>query len=281
MSNYLFYIIYFAWLVLAPLAISAQPQGGGQWVAVAELTDEFDGLSLDSSKWDSYHPHWQGRPPSKFIPDNTVVKDGYLQLRASVLQNPSTVANPSQDLWVGAAACVSKGWSAKPGYYYEARIKASDLSMTSSFWFRVGQYSEIDVLEHIGHASNDRSKTLGKDLSYQYHSNTFYYGSHQGLKLKNAESPLKERGREVFHVFGFWWKDAETLLFYLDGKLVHEIAPRVPFAENLKMIFDTEVFAEYSGEFGMPGLPRVENLTDSTKNTMYVDYVRTYKMIKK
>lgn len=259
-------------------AVFSQPTApaGTHWEPVAELTDEFEGNSLDPTKWDDYHPHWSGRAPSAFKKGNAFVEDGVLLLRSTLKKDPSTVGNVFKDIWVNAAACVSKGKTAKPGYYYEAYMKASSLSMTSSFWFRVGKFSEIDVIEHIGDPSRDNRD---HDLPYQYHANTHYYGKHSGLKNKAVEWKMPTRGRDEFHLYGFWWKDANTLWFYHNDVKVMEIVPRVPLDENLKMIFDTEVFPFEAAGIPSIGLPKVENLNDDTKNTMYVDYVRTYELI--
>ena len=241
---------------------------GFSWVAVPELTDEFDGSALDSTKWDDYHPHWSGRAPSQFKQGNAYVTNGYLNLKSTMRQDPSTVADPNSDIWVDAAACVSKGWSARPGYYYEARMKASALSMTSSFWFRVGKYSEVDVIEHVGDPSINSKDTT---LPYQYHANTHCYGTYAGLPSVPAEWRMATRGRDEFHTYGFWWKDPTNLWFYHNDVKMMEITPSAPFAEDLKMIFDTEVFT-------WDGLPLPANLMDDTKNTMLVDWVRTYRM---
>ncbi len=248
------------------------------WKKVDILSDEFVGNTLDETKWDDYHPHWSGRPPSEFKKGSAYVEGGYLKLKSTLKKDPSTVNNPLEDIWVNSAACVSKGWDAKPGYYYEARFKASSLSMTSSFWFRVGSFSEIDVIEHIGNPSVERRQN---DLPFEYAANTHYYGKHAGLKNKKATWKMPERGRDDFHTYGFWWKSANELLFYYDGKEVMKIVPRVPLDENLKMIFDTEVFP--FAQAGVPniGLPKVENLNDNSKNTMLVDWVRVYELTDK
>lgn len=257
-------------------AQTPQAPSGYQWEKVEELTDEFNGNTLDPNKWDDYHPHWSGRAPSNFKKGNAYVADGNLCLKSTMRKHPSTVSDPFKDIWVDAAACVSKGWTAKPGYFYEARFKASNLSMTSSFWFRVGDYSEIDVIEHIGNPSRDNRDD---DLPYQYHANTHYYGKYAGLQPLAAEWHMPTRGRDEYHVYGFWWKDPNTLWFYHNGVKVMEIIPRRPLEENLKMIFDTEVFPFASAGVAHIGLPLPENLQDDTKNTMYVDYVRTYKLV--
>ncbi|KAA1244053.1 RICIN domain-containing protein [Aquimarina sp. RZ0] len=273
------YVIVFTILCAGFLKIQAQtpvPPNGKKWEKVQVLSDEFNGNSLDASKWDDYHPHWSGRPPSRFKRGNAFVEGGYLKLRSTLLKNPSRVDNPLKDIWVNSAACVSKGKTAKPGYYYEARFKASSLSMTSSFWFRVGQFSEIDVIEHIGNPSRANRQD---DLPFQYHANTHYYGPHAGKRNLAAEWKMPTRGRDGFHTYGFWWKSPTELLFYYDGQQVMKIVPRVPLTENLKMIFDTEVFP--FAQAGVPniGLPKVANLNDNSKNTMQVDWVRTYKLV--
>jgi len=251
-----------------------KPPTGLAWEKVEILTDEFNnGTQLDAAKWYDYHPHWVGRLPSKFKKGNCFQEDGYLKLRSTLGKDPSTVADTLKDYWVDAAACVSKERSAKPGYYYEARIKASNLSMTSSFWFRVGEYSEIDVIEHIGNPSNEQ-KT---HLEYQYHANTHIYGTKTGSS-KAAEWIMPTRGRDEFHVYGFWWKTPDTLWFYHNNTKVMEIVPNTSFAENLKLIFDTEVFPFASAGVANIGIPQKENLQDTSRNTMLVDWVRTYEL---
>ncbi len=264
-------------LVLCTTYAFAQPSPprGKQWTTVEELSDEFNGNRLNPDKWFDYHPHWAGRPPSKFKKGNAFVRGGYLQLRSTLMKDPSTVRNPLKDIWVNAAACVSKEKSAKPGYYYEAKFKASSLSMTSSFWFRVGQFSEIDVIEHIGNPSKANRQD---DLPFEYAANTHYYGKHQGLKNKKATWKMPTRGRDKFHIYGFWWKSPTELIFYFDNKEVMRIRPRVPLDEDLKMIFDTEVFPFAQAGVTSIGLPKVKNLNDNSKNTMLVDWVRVYKL---
>ena len=273
-TSYYLIIVYFAFYTNVFAQIPTAPFNK-IWEKVMILSDEFEGNTLDETKWDDYHPHWSGRPPSEFKKGNAFVENGYLKLRSTLKKNPSTVNNPLKDIWVNSAACVSKGWNAKPGYYYEARFKASSLSMTSSFWFRVGDFSEIDVIEHIGNPSVEKRQD---DLPFEYAANTHYYGKHKGLKNKKATWKMPKKGRDDFHTYGFWWKSANELLFYYDGKEVMKIVPRVPLDENLKMIFDTEVFP--FAQAGIPniGLPKEENLNDNSKNTMLVDWVRVYQL---
>jgi len=252
--------------------LQAQPLAprGFKWELIPELSDEFNGDALDKEKWHDAHPGWKGRTPSHFLRENVWVENGNLCLRSnSRIKDMSDVNDPIRDVWVNSAAVSSKKRSAAPGYYYEARMKASNLSMTSSFWFRMGDYSEIDVIEHMGHPSN-RDVAMKE---YRYGCNTHVYGKkrNQGYS-KDNQYYMPTRGRDAFHVFGLWWKDPNTLWFYYNGIKVMEVQPSVPFEENLHMIFDTEVFK-------WNGLPLIENLNDPAKNTMYVDFVRSFKLV--
>jgi hypothetical protein len=169
---------------------------------------------------------------------NDSVGDGFLHLRSnSRVDSIDEVEDSIRDVWVNSAAVSYNKRIARPGWYYETKMKTSNISMTSSFWFRMGDYSEIDVIEHMGNPV-DRSKAM---MEYRYGCNTHVYG--------------KKRNEGFYH----------------NGIKVMEVTPSAPFEENLHMIFDTEVFR-------WNGLPTIESLKDSTRNTMYVDYVRAFKL---
>ncbi len=136
---------------------NAQPLApeGYKWDLVKELSDEFNQKSLDTEKWNDSHPGWRGRTPSHFKRENVSLAYGMLLLKnTSMVDSKDEVKDTVRDAWINSAAVSSKKRIAQPGWYYETRMKASDISMTSSFWFRMGDYSEIDVIEHIGNPTN-------------------------------------------------------------------------------------------------------------------------------
>ena len=61
---------------------------------------------------------------------------------------------------------------------------------------------------------------------------------------------------------------------YHDGQKVAELTPGGPFKESQYLFFDTEVFV-------WEGLPTIESLNDPSRNTMLVDWVRSWKLVKK
>ena len=251
----------------APASQLPSAPAGYQWQPVAELSDEFNGDALDSSKWMPHLTYWKGRPPSEFDPKNVSVAGGCLLLRStSMVKSLAEVKVPSKDIWVRAACVSSKGPVAFYGYY-EARVKASKLSMTSSFWLQ-GKYSEIDVVEQIGAAIKPPDR--GDFMAMNTHA--FNHGW-----AKDVSTPVNWKmptgAAADFHVYGVWWKDKETIWFYHNGERVAVVKPKCEFLEPMKMIFDTEVFFQH-------GPPTVESLNDAAANAMKVDWVRAWKLTK-
>ena len=114
-------------------------------------------------------------------------------------------------------------------------MKASNLSMTSSFWFRMGDYSEIDVIEHMGNPSN-RDVAMNE---YRYGCNTHVYGKkrNQGYS-KGNQYYMPTRGRDEFHVFGgFLTKNRE----FIDSLKAGKEMTSSPFGDAAKTIEVAEI----------------------------------------
>ena len=240
---------------------------GFAWQVVPELSDEFNGRALDEAKWQPMCPYWKGREPSAFDPANVSVGDGMLRLRSTTrVATLDGIRDPQKEVWVGAACVASRGPSASFGYY-AARLKASRLSMTSSFWFQ-GKYSEIDVVEQVGASL----KNPGRGMLMLM--NTHHFAD--GWKTDKATPktwPLSVGAADDFHVYGVWWKDENMVWMYHNGRKVAEIVTGGPFKESQYLFFDTEVFT-------WEGLPTIESLKDPARNTMLVDWVRGWKLVR-
>jgi hypothetical protein len=236
-----------------------------EWEPIPELSDEFNGKRLDETKWLDYHPYWKGRAPSRFDPENVSVSEGNLQLRSvPLVDDLSAVEDPEQNVWVGAACVASRAPTASYGYY-EARFKASALSMTSSFWFQ-GTYSEIDVVEQMGAPAKDPQQRTWMRM------NTHYYPDGWDKDRKTPVNwQMPSGAADEYHVYGMWWRDAETVWMYHDGEKVAEIRFGGPFEEPMYLFFDTEVFV-------WEGLPTLASLRDPELNTMQVDWVRAWRL---
>lgn len=248
-----------------PGAQPPAPPDGQRWVATPELSDEFSGPALDQRRWMPRHAYWKGREPSRFNEDNVAVADGMLRLRSTA--DPAALAaarDPEKDVWVHAACISSQGALAHYGFY-AARIRASRLSMTSSFWFQ-GKFSEIDVVEQFG--ASQRYPEKGRQML----ANTHYFRDGWAKdKVTPHAWDMPTGAADAFHVYGMWWKGPRTIWLYHDGSKVGEMVPPADFDEKQFMFFDTEVFTWH-------GLPTVASLNDPLGNTMLVDWVRSWRL---
>ncbi|MEM8943983.1 MAG: hypothetical protein AAGD11_02285 [Planctomycetota bacterium] len=272
-----FFVLAFA---LLPCHVQAAPPTGVVWQTVPQLSDEFDtfhtnptGDGLDTTKWWDFHPTWTGRLPSQFSSNNSWVADGKLNLRSTALvDSMSEVSDPFNDHWVDSAVITSRA-EAQPGDYFEASIKTASLSMPSSWWFRQGSKSEIDVLENIGLPSAPGLTHRESEMSY----NTHFFDPGPNMAVGGDAQMTDEFGnpllsRENFITYGVWWKSPTEILYYYNDIEVANVTPAGEFDEGLNMFFDMEVFH-------WVGFPTLESLNDPTKNTMQVDWVRAYRPI--
>ncbi|GAB5562709.1 MAG: hypothetical protein SynsKO_43560 [Synoicihabitans sp.] len=256
----------------------AQPEApeGYRWEINETLTDEFNGTELDATKWYDHLPHWEGRPPGKFMPSSISVADGFLQISMTPMAKPEGKFN------IAAGAVQTKSDQIHYGYY-EARIKASQLSASTNYWMyrdpieteagRIG----MELIIQFG---------IGKSEGFSHHmkSNAMISlsprenGAKKQKEKRTDRVELKSGVAEDFHTYGCWWVDANTLHFYADGENVYTINPATTFGEDpyrhpLKLSFVCEVF-------DWQPLPTLEELNDSSRNTAYIDYSRAYRLVK-
>jgi len=265
----------------APVAIPSLENGGPppapegyHWEVNADYSDEFNGEALDDKVWHARSPYWvNGRPPATFRASAVSVKDGLLQIRNQPLGEEDTVYHIAG----GAVGSVAK--DAKFGYF-SCRMKASGISMSSTFWMknkppasdcREVQH-ELDICEVIG--KQDR----GPDFHNVLHSNTHIFhrdcetGERLKTKSKGAQGPIVPPAHEAYHVYACWWENATTLHFYLDGNRVATVEPLEPFDRPMYMHLVTETY-------NWENPPPEEDLLNDAINTTYYDWVRSYTLV--
>lgn len=246
------------------------PPSGSRWVPIAELSDEFEGTSLDRSKWQPWHPFWKGAQPGRINPDNVSVADGYLRLKSTTrYARADEIPDIDRD-WIDEACVSSVAETAIPGGYYEARIKAQRISSNSAFWLQREFVSEIDIVEAFG-----AGKTTRPDREFLIQPITHSYrGKHQVDKSNRPPGWHRlDRPVHEWHTYGVWWKDPNNVQFYADGV---EVFPAVElpasFTMPMYMLFATLVVKS-------AGYPDIASLKDDQRNTMLVDWVRSYKLV--
>jgi hypothetical protein len=269
------------------------PPDGYQWVKNEAFSDEFNGTELDSDKWHDHNPRWIGRAPGKFMPSSVSVKDGYLQIKSTVLDPPD------DKFTIACGAVQSKSHEALYGYY-ECRMKASSISTSSTFWLTGGPKPvsggtlglELDIQECIGNAqrwpkfknqmncnTHITFRPDGKNVDTNKDENDEAAKPEPTTLKKGGSYQLKSNVNDEFHTYGCWWVDANSMKFYADGEYALTITPSTeldptPFDHPLFMNLVCET---YSWE--VP--PTKEDLADDSRNTTYYDYVRSYKLVEK
>lgn len=226
----------------------SDPNNTGNWVLRSDLSDEFEGATLDEVKWwrdgenDVYMYEWPGRAPAQFDPDNIRVENGRLKIARE--WDPSFDFWPTKDpdcnCWYGdppitQAALISNN-TFRYGYM-EVKIKAADECTTSSFWF-TGDNSELDVFEMVGDSK------VYPDTDYM-----FEFCVHDWAQGGDGWCDGVELGWRVadnFHVYACEW-DSSGLKFYADGVLVRDapssvIEPYWCLDEQMMLWLDSELF---------------------------------------
>lgn len=256
---------------------------GYTWELNEDYSDEFNGKKLDAKKWHDTYPGWKGRVPGLFVPQSVSVGDGCLQMKSHILDPAQGVSN---EWWIACGAIQSKAQEASFGYY-EVRMKASDISTSSTFWLmnpredaeKAGKRTELDIQECIGDAQ--RWPGFKKQIRSNSHVTFFDKVDENGDKLvikKDASTDIGSNVSEDFHTYGCWWVDANTMKFYLDGKYVHTITPPTDVD---KTPFDRPMYVNMVCEiYDWEVVPSREDLMDDSRNTTRYDYVRSYKLVK-
>lgn len=251
------------------------PLKEGKWASIPELSDEFDGKSLDKTKWRDRRECWPGKGPGLFMPANVKVADGLLQLTS----RNETVANPPKGFSniVFTTAQVPSRAAVRYGYF-EIRAKAMPSIASSAFWFsnedtpwiiakpagisdadweKAKVFEEIDVFEIAGKGGSCDNRCFMTLHTRQ-----------EGMKgLKSVSSNFRPAWRfeDDYHVFGLEW-NKERVRWYVDGELKAE-KPNVYHHRPEVMLFDSCVM---EGWFGRPD-PK------TLPATFKVDYVRSWK----
>lgn len=267
-----------------------KPPVGKRWVLNSDFSDEFNGTELDSSKWLDYHPSWKGREPGLFMSSQVSVENGFMQIRGEKMDNDTIVHAYNRELKfnIKGGAVVSKK-SVFLGYY-ECRVKAAATTMSTTFWFSgrggVGPNNcdsyglEWDIQECIGREGNFDGKYFASGM----HSNAHYWYTDCDGKKHDHRAPQvrfedTELASENFHVYGGWWRDESSASYYYDNRepkhqKFYDKVSEKPFDKPMFMRLVCETYP-----FPWIELPNDEELADTTKNTVYYDWVRGYTLV--
>jgi beta-glucanase (GH16 family) len=215
--------------------------------------DEFEGTTLDDTKWDI--PEYKRR--DAYWSRKAISLDGKGRLVMSTLKEGDKILD----------GCVrTKGKFEHAFGYYVARIQLQkQQGHWSAFWImgdKVGKVgnegrdgTEIDIME---------KPWLDDRVNYALHWDGY------GKDHKSKGTVVKLPGiMEGWHTFGLWWK-ADEYVFYVDGKETWRSSAggvsQVP--EYIKLSDET---GNWAGDIKKAKLP----------DQFLVDYVRVYDLVEK
>ena len=261
----------------------------GDWVLVEEVSDEFDGETLDKGKWWDYAPHWPGRPGVyRTLARNVTQTNGNLCLVTEKVPNDEIPYEARMDGMQGYTCALVKSRKKVMYGYFEARIKATPAAIRNAFWLYdplsddlTRKYSPGDVSEEIDICEILGKHQVGDEVQdyltshYTHHYLTPYY---EGV-CNNLNVPLGFMCKlafcpsEDYHTYGLLWTEDE-LVWYVDGKESARMTAgsfgQGGFRRPLHVVLDTEV-SDWSGA-------RVSEIDASTlPAAAKVDWIRCWR----
>ena len=259
-------------LRVIPLLAQPTPPPGMRWEVVPQMTDEFNN-GFDTGKWQK--PLWNYQIPVQMLAQNSGVSNGNLWIKATL--------NNNAERWFQTSRVMSNAQIKFP-MYTECSMRTAHISAYNTFWFNNGDINnrdEIDIVE------NNSKPSCGCQPNFPWQMNSQYFltvnrnderdkGNFDNRNL-SANNPKKGiKWNENYHTVGMWWIDNQNVQFYLDGEPAGKIKTTARrFTRNQNMIWDLWTFdATWLG-----GLAVKSDLLDDSINTMYVDWVHTYKLI--
>ncbi|MCQ2821523.1 MAG: family 16 glycosylhydrolase [archaeon] len=259
---------------------------GDDYELVEELSDEFEGNTLDSKKWWDYNPSWRCRKPSLFTRKNVKVSDGKLQLTASKMLpeeiDPEMQVRGYNKYWMSYVKSIKR---IKYGYF-ETRCKSMKANICNAFWLYdphsdqpdlkytdKGAFSEeIDIIELYGKSDQRIVPDLQRKYAVTVHSYKTPYLEGIVNKAKNAlpdytfHTMVDFPFYEDFHTYALQWTPTE-ISWFLDGKKYFTRANDI-FKRPLHVCFDCECQCDWAG------LPDESDLP----STFEIDYVHVYQI---
>jgi len=261
-------------LTLAPglWAQGAPPERDG-WILIWH--DEFDGPRLDTAKWNvllreqSKHHELQ-----YYLPDEVYIENGCLRLRSRVrdygtmhytsgrVDTSGKLAPTYGRFEIRARLPGGQGLWPAHWLYPQNRDWAMEVLMAEAV--REGRersipehrpwYSEIDIMEFLGHEPNVVYGTL-------------HYTTFEGQKKTSSVTWKSDKDfTKDFHVFALEWEPDE-LRWYIDDELIHSTRAGIPHTPHY-LILNTAVGGDWPG-----------NPDSTTVFPQYhdIDYVRVYR----
>ena len=238
-----------------------------------KASDEFEGETLDRSKWDDWVESFQGRRRGfLFSRDNVALGRGQLHLTARLLrEDEKTLDNLARGFDTYATAIVKAKEKTFYGYY-ECRAKTMKAAVCNAFWlydplsdepkkkYRPGDFTEeIDIFELFGKEGSKQSDCARAFYNTVHRLGTPYlegriFGSVEKLPDKSSRKKVDFDFADGYHVYGFLWTEKE-MKWYADGVEMFS-RPNDHFHRPMHVTFDCEIMYDWVGEPDKADLPQ-------------------------
>ena len=236
--------------------------------------DEFNGKSLSPKKWNVLlREHSKHNELQYYLPDEVYIEKGCLRLRSRVRDYGSMHYTSGRVDTSGKFAPVygrfeiraklPGGKSLWPAHWLYPQNRNWQMerlmaqAVTNGLERLIPEerpwYSEIDIMEHLGHETNVLYATL-------------HYHTFEGVKTNSAG---KWKGdcdySKDFHVYALEW-EPDMMRWFIDGNLIHSTTNGIPHTPHY-LILNTAVGGKWPG-----------NPDETTVFPQYhdIDYVRVY-----
>lgn len=260
--------------------IPATPTAGFQWELDAAHSDDFNYPDKNhkdfKTKWiDNHRGGWSGPGLTQFSKEYSFLKYGMLVIDSGIVKN-----DDNKRIYCGYVT--SQNPIIYP-VYTEVKMKVSGSWLSSNYWLlSADDVNEIDITETYG---MDEKK--GKSMNTNYHifqrdpfkDLTPHHGK-QHTSLNNVAL------KDGWHRFGVFWKSADEFVFYFDGRPVRTVNKTTDLEDPRGRYFDQPMhliinMEDHPWRVKQGKTPTNGQLRNDKLNKMYVDWVRTYKMVEK
>ncbi len=214
---------------------------GKKWVKIEDMSDEFNGTSLNTSKWKNTDPtRWKGRPPGLFMENTVSVENGELKITNYQFDEPFYLDGKR---WTHACGLVRSKKTHTYGYY-ECKMKANKTFLSSTFWlinYASGsgcnrRVTELDIQECVGEVTGSQYRFGTHMISHTHHRISQAPAGCQPNASSHKAIELSTKPYERYYVYGVWWKNKDQALFYLDG--VYQYTVNLPSDFNIPMFLN-------------------------------------------
>lgn len=248
------------------------------------FADEFNGSSLDGSKWrvrDRDHLSFDAAYLTK---DAVEVGNGTMTIQGRRRSSPATASSGLRERWYDTGYIDTIGKFSQKYGRWEMRAKVPTAhTMTRgvwpAFWLRGDKTAgEIDIMEAYGGESIQRwnpagsyTTTLWEDTNLGKQKGEWYAWAHQDWATRSPAASVYSQ----FHTYGFNWTP-DCMQFTLDGQVLSTIRTadvpwtRTAFDSPFNIRLNMQVGSSY---WGMPDTAHTKNAFDYV-----VDSVKVYRM---